>query len=58
MGLSTVSVIIKDMCPAILSVLQKEYMSVPNTREEWLAISEGFKNKCDFPNCLGMLPYL
>ena len=42
-GKSIVSAIIAETCDAIYNVLMETYMSAPTSKEEWLKISEQFK---------------
>lgn len=54
-GLSTVHYIIYETCEALWDILSPEYLKTPNTKEDWLAISEGFNRRWNFPHCLGSL---
>ena len=40
-------------CKMLYQVLSVEYLHCPNTQEEWLAISQPFEGRWQFPNCLG-----
>ena len=49
---STVSLLIPDVCQVIYDTLQPTEM--PNiSQEKWEDISEGFKRRWNFPNCIG-----
>ncbi|XP_066596251.1 uncharacterized protein [Prorops nasuta] len=53
-GVSTVYQIIIETCRAIISELINEFMPIP-TKENWIAISNDFRDILNFPNCLGAL---
>ena len=53
-GVSTVTGIVDEVTQAIWEALQPEFMPVP-TREDWLSMAEDFKDKWQFPNCIGAL---
>ncbi|XP_058818531.1 uncharacterized protein LOC131681634 [Topomyia yanbarensis] len=51
---ATSCIIIKDTCQIIYEELAKtEFMSY--TKENWLTVADGFRNKWNMPNCLGSL---
>ena len=53
---SVVSRIIRETCSAIWTVLsEKKFLIVPSTEEEWLEISLEYRNKWNFPHCLGAI---
>ncbi|TKR73176.1 hypothetical protein L596_020516 [Steinernema carpocapsae] len=54
MGRSTVAKIVKKTCTVLPKAL-KAYVRSPETREEWMHISEGFKARWDFPHVLGCI---
>ena len=53
-GASTVGSIVAEACQAIWTCLVNHYMKVP-TESEWQAMAESFKNKWNFPNCVGAI---
>lgn len=55
LGARTISSIITDVCSAIYKVLQPQYLTIPETPEQWAAIAEEFELKWNFPMCLGAL---
>ena len=48
---STISKFIPEVCFAIYSGLKSTYLRLPETKDEWIAISEGRKQRWQFPNC-------
>ena len=54
LGVTTVSNIIHETCQAIWNVLCPVVLK-PKMKAEWLAISEDFNEKWQFPNCIGAL---
>uniref|UniRef100_A0A1I8M9Y5 DDE Tnp4 domain-containing protein n=1 Tax=Musca domestica TaxID=7370 RepID=A0A1I8M9Y5_MUSDO len=52
---NTISTIIPEVCDAIYKVLQPDYLKTPSTETEWLAVSEKFYEKWNFPNCIGSI---
>lgn len=52
-GKSTISSIIPEVCQAIYDVLKIEYLSVPQTTEDWENIATEFAVRWNFPNCIG-----
>jgi hypothetical protein len=53
-GESTVGVVVKETCRAIIRAL-RSFLQAPNTKEEWRAIADQFYSKWDYPNALGAL---
>ncbi|XP_024867326.1 uncharacterized protein LOC112451734 [Temnothorax curvispinosus] len=51
-GRSTAHKIIPETCEAIISTLQPIYFP-PMTRDMWRNVTDGFWQKCNFPNCIG-----
>ena len=54
MGISTAYYIIGETCDALWEVLQPIYLQCPKT-EDWLKISDQFKQKLNFPHCVGAM---
>jgi hypothetical protein len=54
-GLATVHQIINETVEVIWEVLAPIYLKTPATEEDWINISDGFSNICNFPNCIGAL---
>ena len=46
---------VDETCAAITEVLGKEFMQVPQSKEQWLRVSEKFYERWNFPNCLGAI---
>ena len=55
MGRSTVCGIVAEVCEAIWMALQQEYVKMPQTEEEWLAISNDYEELWNFPHCVGAI---
>ncbi|KAJ8343120.1 hypothetical protein SKAU_G00330480 [Synaphobranchus kaupii] len=53
-GISTVASIVPSVARAIWSSLVANYMPVPR-EEDWCAIAEGFRQRWNFPNCMGSI---
>lgn len=51
---SSVCLIVKDVCQAIVSLLQPKYITVP-TGDRLKAIVDGFESKWGFPQCVGAI---
>lgn len=52
-GVSTISNIVVEVTESIWKNLQPEFMKVPDTKEEWENIADGFRRNANFPHCLG-----
>ncbi|VEN36077.1 unnamed protein product [Callosobruchus maculatus] len=52
---STISLIIPEVCEAIISNLITEYIKLPTSAQEWKRVADEFNVKWDFPICLGAL---
>ena len=50
----TVSLIVPKVCQVIWETLVDQYMPTP-TEDDWKTIETGFKNRWNFPNCVGAL---
>ena len=48
-----ISYIVEAVATAIIKVLGEVYLKTPNTADEWLVISEKFRERWNFPNGLG-----
>lgn len=55
LGLTTVSNIISETCNVLWSVLSKEVLSYPFTKDKWLNISKNFENLWNFNHCIGAI---
>lgn len=51
-GISTISIIVRETCEIIWNVLQPIEMAEPTT-DDWLDIAAGYFEKAQFPNCVG-----
>jgi hypothetical protein len=52
---NTISLLIPQVCEAIIAEYAAEYVPCPTTKEEWLAISKNFSERWNFHHCLGAL---
>ena len=50
-----ISYIVTEVCEAITKKLGPSYLKVPSSEQEWLQIAKQFKEKWNFPNCLGAI---
>ena len=55
LGKATVSKIIRETCGAIWTALNKTYVKLPTTPEQWECIAKEFYDECNFPNCIGAI---
>ena len=55
LGLTTVSNIISETCDALWSVLSKDVLPYPFTKEKQLSISKEFEEIQDFNHCIGVI---
>ncbi|KAL2092781.1 hypothetical protein ACEWY4_012579 [Coilia grayii] len=55
LGESTISQIVTDTCEALHQTLKDDYLTTPNTEEEWRKVASGFEEKWQFPHCLGAI---
>ena len=55
-GISTVGYIIRDTCISLWKALiSANFIKVPNSKEEWLKIANGFESVWNFHNCIGAI---
>lgn len=52
LGISTISVIVKEVCQAMWSIMKFECMPIPG-KEMWESIALKFEQRANFPHCLG-----
>ena len=52
---TTVGRIVKETCSVLWKILAKNYLKVPSTQREWVAIAEDFESKWNFNNCVGAI---
>lgn len=52
LGISTINIIVKDVCCSILSHMRSECFP-PLTKERWEEIALQFEKRANFPHCLG-----
>lgn len=52
-GVSTIRNIVRQVTQSIWNNLHDEFMTLPNTPNEWEQIANGFWTKANFPHCLG-----
>ena len=55
MGRSTICGIVKEVSEAIWIALSEDYVKMPSTEEEWIAVSKQFEQMWNFANCLGAI---
>ena len=48
-----ISYIVEQVAAAIIKILGETYLKIPNTTDEWVTISQKFKEPGNFPNGLG-----
>ena len=51
-GISTASMIVREVCIALWSVMRSECLPSP-TQQQWESIAMGFEKTANFPNCIG-----
>ena len=52
---NTISILIREVCEAIIAEFAEEVIPWPTTTEEWRKISEKFSTRLNFHHCLGAL---
>ncbi|XP_049785877.1 uncharacterized protein LOC126188326 [Schistocerca cancellata] len=53
---STISLIVPDVCRAIFDKLKREnYLKTPKTTSEWIHVAKGYEENWNFPHCIGAL---
>ncbi|XP_068735594.1 uncharacterized protein [Montipora capricornis] len=52
---AAISYIIKHVCDAIVKHMGPHFLKVPSPPEEWLAVANKFKQKWQYPNCIGAI---
>lgn len=52
---NTISKIVSEVCRALYTVLSQDFLKVPQTHAEWLAVAQGFEELWQFPHCVGAL---
>ena len=52
---NTISLIVKQVCQAIVQEYAEEVIQCPTTEQEWRAIAEQFERRWNFPHALGAL---
>ncbi|XP_051170182.1 uncharacterized protein LOC127287352 [Leptopilina boulardi] len=55
MGIKTIQVFIPQTLAAIWTTLQPEVLQFPNSPDSWNDLTNGFKEKWQFPNCYGAI---
>ncbi|KAK7160675.1 hypothetical protein R3I93_008363 [Phoxinus phoxinus] len=55
MGSTTVSQIVISTCEALYEVMKEDYLKTPTSEAAWRAVAADFKDKWQYPNCLGAL---
>jgi hypothetical protein len=52
---NTISILVREVCEAIIAEFSEEMVPCPNTTEEWKDISKKFSERWNFHHCLGAL---
>ena len=52
---NTISVIIREVCMAIIYEFGEEVVKMPQNEREWYAVANDFANKWQFPHCCGAI---
>lgn len=52
-GLTSVHQIIHETCQAIWNKLSIVNLATPSTQSEWIRIEKGFRERWNFPHCIG-----
>ena len=52
---SSISIFVPQVCWAINEVLEKEYLKIPTSVEEWEKLAEAFESKWQFPHAVGVI---
>ncbi|KAH7974258.1 hypothetical protein HPB49_013351 [Dermacentor silvarum] len=55
LGCADVGALIQKTCTVIYKELKDDFMRAPKTEEDWKEVMRVFKDKCNFPNCVGAL---
>ena len=51
---NTLSVLVKEVCQAIVDVYKDEVMQCPTTRDEWKAVADKFEQRWNVPMPAGL----
>ncbi|XP_028394491.1 uncharacterized protein LOC114518686 [Dendronephthya gigantea] len=52
-SISSISLIVPEVCQAVFDALKEEFQHFPENEEEWLAIAAGFEDVWQLPHCVG-----
>jgi len=50
---NTVSVVVREVCQAIIDELGEEFLDCPSTPQEWKQVADSFETRWNFPHCCG-----
>ena len=50
-----ISKLVPKVCRALYKTLQKEYLSIPSTRNQWIQLADEFESKWQFPHAVGAI---
>ena len=54
---SAISIFVPKVCRAIYKVLEKKYLKIPTSVEEWEKLVEAFESKWQFPHAVGAIDW-
>ena len=54
-GVATVSKIVPEVCSAIWETMRDTYLKMPENEEEWKLVALKFREKWNFPHCVGAI---
>ena len=47
-----ISKLVPEVCKALYKTLQREYSSIPYTRNQWIQLADEFESKWQFPHAV------
>ena len=52
---NTISIVVREVCQAIIDVYNDELMKLPENAEDWREITDGWMNRWNFPHVIGAI---
>ncbi len=52
---NTLSLIVREVCEAIIAEFTNDHLYTPSTQAEWLAVAQRFEQRWQYHNCLGAI---